>query len=187
MGSGGRLSRPPDPIGRYSYTMATMSGRVVAADYIQLAFWVDRHFPGSVDAYFGPPELKDRALVGELPPPTALAEAAEALAQAVATDPELAPDRRAYLEAQVAALRTTVAILQGPAPGLVEEVQRLFDVTPVWVDESVFSDAQRALNDVLPGGEPLPERVQGLRARSRVPAETAVRLIHRLLDDLRAR
>src|SRR5215470_12951743 len=117
MGSGGRLSRPPDPIGRYSYTMATMSGRVVAADYIQLAFWVDRHFPGSVDAYFGPPELKDQALAGELPPPAALAEAGGALAQAVAADADLAPDRRAYLAAQVGALRTTVDLLQGQALG----------------------------------------------------------------------
>jgi hypothetical protein len=163
-----------------------MSGSNAPAEYIQLAFWIDRHFPGYVDAYFGPPELKAQAMAGKLPPLEALEELAASLERSI-SDPGLAADRRAYLEEEARAMRTTIQILGGDAPDIVDEVGSLYGVTPAWVSEGDFEQAHEALNEILPGSEPLPERVQGFRERSRVPVNVAVSIIRWLLEDFRGR
>ncbi len=45
-----------------------MSAPHAPSEYVQLAFWIERHYPGYVDAYYGPSELKTQAMAGELPP-----------------------------------------------------------------------------------------------------------------------
>lgn len=164
-----------------------MSGPNAPAEYVQLAFLIDRHFPGYVDAYYGPPELKIQAMTGDKPPLGALEDFAVSLGQSISTDPSLTPDRRAFLEEELRAMRTTIRILGGSAPDIVDEVQLLYGVTPAWVDESVFEEAHSALNEILPGPEPLPERVQGFRERSRVPVEVALSIIRQLVEDFRSR
>lgn len=164
-----------------------MSAPNAPAEYIQLAFWIDRHFPGYVDAYYGPPELKANSMTGDLPPLRALEDLAETLGRSISSDSSLPPDRRAYLDEELRAMRTTIQILGGNVLEIVDEVQLLYGVTPAWVDEGVFEQAHQALNEILPGLEPLSERVQGFRDRSRVPVGVAVTIIHRLLDDFRSR
>ena len=157
------------------------------AGYVQLAFMIDRHFPGYVDAYFGPPELKNQATTGDMPTLGALEDFAASLAESISTDPNITPDRRTFLEEELRAMRTTIRILAGDAPAFVDEVRLLYGVTPAWVDEAVFQEAHRALADILPGPEPLPERVQGFRERSHVPVELAVSIMRQLVEEFRSR
>lgn len=164
-----------------------MSGRNAPTEYIQLAFMIDRHFPGYVDAYYGPPELKTQATAGDPPPLELLEEAAASLEQAISTDPDLTPERRTFLETEWRAMCTTIQILRGNTPHIIDEVRLLYGVTPAWVDEHVFEDAHGTLNEILPGSEPLAERVQAFRQRSRVTAAAAAPIMHRLLDDFRGR
>ena len=56
-----------------------MSGPNAPAEYVQLAFLIDCHFPGYVDAYYGPPELKTQATTGDKPPLGALEDFAVSL------------------------------------------------------------------------------------------------------------
>jgi hypothetical protein len=79
-----------------------MSGPNAPAEYVQLAFLIDRHFPGYVDAYYGPPELKAQAMTGDKPPLGALEDFAVSFGQSISTDPSLTPDRRAFLEEEFA-------------------------------------------------------------------------------------
>ncbi len=58
-----------------------MSGPNAPIKYVQLVFMIDRHFPGYVDAYFGPPELKTQATSGDKPPLRALEHLADSLAE----------------------------------------------------------------------------------------------------------
>jgi hypothetical protein len=167
--------------------MPSISEPNAPAEYIQLAFWIDRHFPGCVDAYSGPPELKAQALAGELPPLDSLEDLAASLERSISTNVGLASDRRVYLEEELRALRTTIRILGGDAPDIVDEVRFLFGVTAAWVDERLFEQAHRDLDQILSGPEPLPERVQGFRERSRVPVDVAVSIIRRLLEDFHGR
>jgi hypothetical protein len=164
-----------------------MSGPNAPAEYVQLAFMIDRHFPGYVDAYYGPPELKTQATAGDKPPLGALEDLAVSLGQSISTDASLTPDRRTFLEEELRAMRTTIQNLGGKAPNFVDEVRLLYGVTPAWVDESVFEAAHSALNEILPGPEPLPERVRCFRERSRVPVGVAMPIIRRLVEDFRSR
>ncbi len=164
-----------------------MSKLNAPAEYIQLAFCIDRLFPGYVDAYYGPPELKTQATRGDAPTPEALQHLAVSLGLSISNDPDLTPDRRAFLETELRAMRTTIQILAGNVPNIIDEVELLYDVTPAWIDESVFEEAQHVLNDILPGTEPLPERVQGFRERSRVSVDVAVSIIRQLIEDFRSR
>jgi hypothetical protein len=157
------------------------------AQYVQLAFWIDRYIPGYVDAYDGPPEMKAQAIAGDRPPLSALDELADSLDQSLSSERGLVPDRRAFLEAELRAMRTTIQILGGQAPDFVDEVERLYGVTPAWVDERVFEDAHQALNDIVPGSEPLLARVQGFQDRSRVTVAVARTIIRQVLEDFRSR
>jgi hypothetical protein len=157
------------------------------AEYVQLAFMIDRHFPGYIDAYFGPPQLKAQATAGDIPPLGALEGFSTSLAESISTDPGLSLDRRRFLEGELGAMRTTIRILMGDGPTFIDEVTLLFGVTPAWVDEDVFEEAHRALDDLLPGTEPLPERVQAFRERSRVPVDLALSIIRQLIEEFRTR
>jgi hypothetical protein len=163
-----------------------MSGPNAPTEYVQLAFSIDRHFPGYVDAYYGPPELKTQA-AGDKPPLGALEELAASLGQSISTDAGLAPDRRAFLEEELRAMRTTIQILAGNPPDIVDEVELMYGVRPAWIDERLFKEAHSILEEVLPGSEPLPERVQGFRERSRVPVEVAFAIVRRLVEEFRSR
>ena len=35
--------------------------------YVELGFGIERHIEGTVDAYFGPPEIRDAAMAGPVP------------------------------------------------------------------------------------------------------------------------
>jgi hypothetical protein len=99
----------------------------------------------------------------------------------------LSPNRRAYLKEELRAMHTTICILAGDPPAFVNEVESLYGVTPKWVDESIFAEAHRVLNEVLPGSGSLRERVMGFKERSRVTAEVAEPIIRRLVELLRGR
>ncbi len=164
-----------------------MSQSNAPAGYVQLAFMIDRHLPGYVDAYFGPPQLKAQATLENRPPLEALDDLAASLSASISTDPDLARDRRAFLEEELRAMRTTIRILSGDAPAFVEEVRLLYGVSPAWVEEGIFEEAHRSLEDSLPGRQPLTERVQAFRERSRVPVDLGLSIIRELSGQLRTR
>ena len=57
--------RTPDPT-CYATRMSTLD--TFGAEYLRITFGVERHFPGFIDAYVGPQEL--RAEADSAPPPT---------------------------------------------------------------------------------------------------------------------
>ncbi len=120
-----------------------MSGLNAPADFVRLALMIDRHFPGYVDAYFGPQELRAEAMEGGMPPLALLQDSAVSIAKSISADPNLSHDRRAFLEEELRSMRTTLRILAGDAPAFVDEVRLLYGVTPAWVDERVFEEAHR--------------------------------------------
>jgi hypothetical protein len=132
--------------------------------YLTLALSLDRHFPGFVDAYFGPPELKDQVEAGDPRPLDALADDAQRLQEAIeAADCD--PQRRDFLARQTGAIAAVIGNLAGDRLDFVREVERYFDITPEMVDESVFEAAHAELQDLLPGDGPLVERLAAQRKR----------------------
>jgi len=164
----------------------------VLSRYLELGLRLDRHVDGLVDAYYGPPELRDHVRAEPARPPAALADDARRLladldAGVPVDDAPEDPRRRRWLRAQVLGLRTTAERLAGVPIGFVDEIERCYGVRPSKVDESEFESAHRALDEVLPGSGPLRERYIGWREAQAVPVDTLPKAIASLAEDFRER
>ena len=155
--------------------------------FVELALSIDQYLPGYVDAYYGPDEIPKKIREDGKAPLTALEQKARELAESIAPDISLAAGRKEYLLGEVGAMQTTLRLLQGERLGIIEEVQALYGLTPEWVDESVFEEAHHSLEQLLPGEEPLADRMIAFREYFEVSSEAAVPVIKRLFQDFQTR
>ncbi|HVA42097.1 MAG TPA: hypothetical protein VNF50_01280 [Acidimicrobiales bacterium] len=167
-----------------------MNGPVTS--YIELGLALGRHIDGMVDAYYGPPALAERAVAGAPAPPARLLEDAGRLLGALDTGEaedgvELEDARRRWLRAQVIGLHTTARKLTGESIGYADEVELCYGVRPQRVDEELFVQAHRRLEDVLPGRGDLAERFVDWREAQAVPIDQLPGAISSLCEDLRER
>lgn len=148
-----------------------------ARAYIQLAFGIEQHFPGYVDAYFGPQAWKEvtKRPLGEL-----AQEATDLLQQTQS----LPFERRDWLATQVRSMQTVIAVLAGEPIGYRDEVRGTYDIDPVYVPEARFEEAKAVLEDLLPGSGHLDERLNAFRSRFVVPADKVKDLLTFVLERL---
>ena len=158
----------------------------LSREYVALAFGIERHVPGYVDAYVGPPGVKEAALAGEAPAPERLLEAAQALAVRVA-EAAVPETRVGFLTAQLEAMLATCRRLAGEGLPYREEVRRCFDIEPERTPEGVFEAAIAELDGLLPGEGPVAERMVAWRSRFEISPETAERLIGAIVPEIRRR
>ncbi len=154
---------------------------------VQLALALEEHIPGYVDAYFGPPEWKVQAKAKGARPLAELHRVAADLAAAIDGDSGLEPQRRDFLQRVVRAVQTSLRILDGARMPLAEEVEALYDIRPTWVDESVFEQAHRTLEGLLPPGGSLRERMEAHNKATEVPAGQEDQLLRYAVAELRRR
>ena len=158
----------------------------ISRAYIELAFGIERHIEGTVDAYFGPPAIKAAARAGPVPPPADLLARAGALLDEV-TAADLDPPRADYLTAQVRAMETTCRTLTGEQIGYTDEVRLLFDIEPAKTPESVYDEAIAALHDALPGEGDVAARMIAWREQFEIPADVARSMIDTIAAEIRER
>jgi hypothetical protein len=156
-----------------------------AQDFVELALSIDQYLPGYVDAYYGPAEIRQALENKEKIQLVELTHAANELADGIAQDNTLEASRKEYLQGEVGAMQTTLDLLQGVSIGIIEEVQSLYGLTPQWVDESIFLEAHKNLEELLPGSEPLADRMHAFRTAFEVKGETPRPIIQRLFKELR--
>lgn len=154
--------------------------------YVELGFGLERHIEGTVDAYVGPPGIRDAVMNGPIPAPADLLNQASALLEDIAAT-ELPPSRTDYLIAQVTALQTTCRKLTGDEIPYREEVRLCFDIEPAKTPETVYDEAIAALGDALPGTGEIADRMIAWRAQFEVPVDTARDMIDRIVTETRAR
>ena len=154
--------------------------------YIRLAFNIDAHLSGYVDAYFGPDDWKRAAQAEGRVDLKQLDQRFRALVAEFKAQ-EWPEDRRAYLDNQIGAMQTSIRLLQGESQSLVEEVEGLYGITPLRMNESNFDEAHQALEAALPPGGSLAERMDARRRRLSVPLETVRPMLDEILQELRQR
>jgi hypothetical protein len=157
----------------------------ISRAYVRLAFHIDRHVPGFIDAYFGPPEWKAGAEAEGLIAPGDLRRDAQALLHEIAAIGEEL--RREWLAKQVTAMLAVLRRLEGEKLPLEEELRLVYDIHPEWTDERIFDDALRAIDDLLPGAEPLADRLEAWNAGFSVPSERLLPLLTACRDEARRR
>ena len=158
----------------------------IARAYLLIALRLDQHVPGLVDGYYGPADLKAQVDMESLRSPGALAEDADALQGRVA-DEVAEPDRRDWLSRQLVALATQARARAGDELPYVDHVTRCFAWTPVRRDDALFEAAAAELDAILPGEEPLADRLAAWDARFEVPAERLAAIVEWLISLFRDR
>jgi hypothetical protein len=168
-----------------------MSGGAVTIDswgekYLRLGLRMDKHIPGYVDAYVGPPALREAVSAEEPRSPAALLEDVAELRQELPGQGYEA-GRQAFLGKLLRAIETMVRKVAGETFSYREEVERCFDIVPPWVGEERFADAHAEMERILPGTGPLRERMQAYRDRFIVPEEQVMPLVQTVLAEVRRR
>ena len=170
---GGREIPAPDPIAR---------------DYLLLALRLDQRIAGLVDGYFGPADLKAQVDMEPLPSPGRLRRDARDLRAQVAVEvADRDPDRANWLTAQLVALETHAADLDGEHLRYVEHVERCFDWRPTHWPEAPFERAAAELDDLVPGPGPLVDRLADFEDRLTVPPDRLADALGWLVSIARAR
>jgi hypothetical protein len=155
--------------------------------YIGLGLALGRHIDGFVDAYYGPPDLKDRVDRQDPEDPDVLAERARRLLADLEVDRDLEPARRSWIAAQARGLHVTALKLAGGAITYLDEIEQSYGARPQPIDEEELEAAHRLLDSVLPGSGPVGERYAGWREAQVAPPDLLGPAISSLAEDLRER
>ena len=147
-----------------------------AERYLELGLRLGRHVDGLVDAYYGPPELKEQ-VDGE-----PLAEPAELVADADRLLAEL-PD--GWLRDQVHGCATYARVVAGEELAYADEVEGCYGVRPERTPTSLYEAVHAELDELLPGEGSLFERRQQWRTRHLVDGDRALAVLADLLPVLR--
>jgi hypothetical protein len=154
-------------------------------EFVRLALALDEHMPGYIDSYFGPEQWAQEAKqAGKLPLPE-LTDRADQLAIQVSEADGLGEQRRDFLARQITAMQMSLRLLTGENVSLTEEVQALYDVQPAWKDESIFEDAYKRLDQILPGEGSLKERLENWNKSLEISIEKLKELLPIATDRLR--
>jgi hypothetical protein len=124
----------------------------IAERYVRLAHGIHAHFDGFIDSYIGPPAWSEPVSL-EL---DALEDQCSQLETEVAALE--AASRRAFLTAQVRAMRTILRLKRGEHLSFTDETRGLYDIEPERTPESVFEAGLETLEGLLPGVGPIMDR-----------------------------
>lgn len=138
-------------------------------EFVKLALAINEHLPGYVDSYFGPGEWTQAAKQAGRLPLLDLIHRAGQLAFSIDQAHGFDAQRRDFLVHQIRAMQMSLRLLTGERVSLTEEVQVLYDVQPKWKDESIFVEAQKVLDQLLPSGGPLKERFERWNKSLEIP------------------
>jgi hypothetical protein len=154
-------------------------------EYVRLALSINEHLPGYIDSYFGPSDWTQEAKhAGKLPLPD-LTQRADHLAINVSHTDGWDAQRKDFLTHQVSAMQMSLRLLAGENVSLSEEVQALYDIQPTWKDEANFLEYQKLLDEILPKGGSLKERLENWKNSLEISVEKARELLPFITSILR--
>ena len=162
----------------------------IAERYVKLVLRVGQHDADYVDAYYGDPAWT--ATGARVPLPDLQREVRTLRTDLSQIVVEAEPDemvrlRRQYLEKQLAAVETRIAMLSGETLSFDEEAQRLYDATPPATTEAALSRTLDELDGLLPGSGALVDRYAAFRDRYVIPADRLDRVFRAAIDGCQAR
>lgn len=154
-------------------------------EFVRLALAIDEHIPGYVDAYFGPEQWKQQSTQTGKLPPADLTERVERLASDV-SQADLDAQRKDYLARHLKAMQMSLRLLCEENVSFADEVRSLYDIQPTWKDESNFEEAHRLLDELLPAGDSLRERMIAWNRSLEVSLEKVKELLPTVIHTFRA-
>ncbi len=146
----------------------------LAPDYVRLVLALGEHDADYVDAYYGPPEIREEVRA-DPPDLDAIAAEAEVLAGRLAELPEPPEEllglRKRYLVRQLAALSARVAMLRGERLSFDEESRALYDAVAPRHGAEHFQASLDRLDRRLPGEGSITERYEAWQQDFVIPPD----------------
>ncbi|MGH3856761.1 MAG: DUF885 domain-containing protein [Pseudonocardiaceae bacterium] len=163
-----------------------MSIPPITREYLLLGLRFDRLIKGFVDAYTGDEALRHQVDNEPRPDPAALARRAAQL-RAELPAAGLPQPRVRFLDAHLTALECSGRVLAGEGVGFVAEVAAYFDVVIEPGDPETYRQAHAEMDRLLPGTDPLADRLAAHRARDEIAPERLEPVVQALSSALRDR
>src|SRR5215212_3228312 len=162
-----------------------MGDQRVDEQFVQLALAINEHLPGYVDSYFGPGEWAQEARQAGKLSLSDLTQRVDELAANISSANEWDAQRKDFLERQINAMQMSLRLLAGENVSLAEEAQALYDIQPAWTDETYFLEYQKWLDETLPKGNSMKERLENWKSSLEIPFEKARDLLPFITSTLR--
>ncbi len=156
----------------------------IARDYILLGLGLGEHQEGIVDAYYGPPELREQATARQTSPDRLAAEATALRARVNADG--LEEQRRRWLDRQLIGLETLARRIGGEEISYTDEVERCFDAAPEPTPPEAYAKLRRELDDLLPHGGTIHERLEARDAHLTVAPDHVAGVVDWLVPEIRS-
>ena len=156
----------------------------IGREYVVLGLAVGELEEGVVDSYYGPPELKTEALGRKATAHQLVGDIAE-LRKRVA-DGDVDAQRARWLDRQLIGLETIARKLDGEEFDYVREVELCFDATPTATPPEAYAELRRRLDDLLPLGGAVHERLEARDNRMTIKPERVLEILNWVTDELRA-
>jgi hypothetical protein len=163
----------------------TENDQQIGERFVKLALAINEHLPGYVDSYFGPePWMQEAKQTGKIPLPD-LVKLVESVAADLSHSSSMNTQRKDFLARQTNAMQMSLRLLGGEKVSLAEEVRELYDVQPEWKSETIFEEAHRELDQILPVGGSLLERNQNWKKSIEIPPEKVQEVLLLVTERLR--
>jgi hypothetical protein len=161
----------------------------VAERYRKLVLAVGQHDKDYVDAYYGPPALQDQAVREKRTLASIRTDAQAAIADLANRKAGNADEalRIEFLNKQLRAMTARVDMLAGKKFTFDEETALLYDAVTPHHDRAYYEALLKQVDELVPGKEPLPQRVQAFRARFAIPKERLKPVMDAAIAACRAR
>ncbi|HYK00630.1 MAG TPA: hypothetical protein VE974_02660 [Thermoanaerobaculia bacterium] len=161
-----------------------------AEQYVRLVLAMGEHDADYVDSYYGPAAWHDEVAAARLPLQQVHDRAVglrETLRGTSQPPDELESLRLDYLRRQTDALIARAEMLQGRQFTFDEESQALYDAVAPTHGEDYFRALNAALDEELPGGGSLTDRVEAFRMQFAIPREKLDAVFTAAIDVCRAK
>ena len=162
----------------------------IAERYVKLVLKVGQHDADYVDAYYGDESWKP---AGAPTPLATLTSEVQTIRQDLgrvtvkSTDDELVRLRHDYLDRQLSAVESRLAMLQGQKFSFDEESKRLYDAEAPHKTEADFKPVLDQLEKLLPGKGPLIDRYAAFREHYVIPKANVDAVFRAAIDGCRSR
>jgi len=162
----------------------------LAGEYLFLELSMGTHDQNHVDAYFGPDSIKSNAVEAQLTLDTIQERSAQlsaALEDINTASDDMLKVRVAGLLARLRALDARIAINKGEFVNFDEESLRLFGSQAPHHDAAHFTAIVEQVGALLPGDQPLSERVEAFNNQFAIPPQNLATVFEAAMAECRQR
>lgn len=152
--------------------------------FVRLALAIEEHVPGYVDAYVGPEEWKAQAKQQGKRSLSDLTTQVNEFEKDLSGTNDMDVQRKDYLARHLMAMQMLLRLLAGEKISITEETEALYDIHPEWQNESKLEEPYKILDEFLPTGDSLRERMLIWQRSLEIPIEKVKELLPLVINNL---